>query len=104
MNTVSKRNRNEESTKELARMLSIAGDATRLSILCFMFEKEEACVSEVADAIDSSVATASYHLNKMADNDFFTRHRDGNAICYRIVESDFIHKLRPLICWNYSET
>jgi len=52
---------------ELARKLSMAGDSTRLKILVLMFDWEKGCVSSVAEAIDTSVATASYHLNLMVN-------------------------------------
>jgi len=83
--------------EELARKLSIAGDSTRLQILVLMFDWEKGCVSSVAEAIDTSVATASYHLNLMADNGFLTRNRDGQTICYELKDSKFITCLEKLV-------
>lgn len=98
MTTNLQHKRTDKETRQLARMLSIAGDPTRLDILCFLFEELEACVSEIAEEVDISVASASYHLNKMADNDLLIRERDGNAICYCLAETSFIKKLEELIC------
>jgi ArsR family transcriptional regulator len=82
---------------QLARQLSLAGDPTRLQILSVMFDWGESCVSTVADELDISVAAASYHLNLMADNGYFTRHRDGQRICYRLEDNEFISCLRILV-------
>lgn len=102
MSHITQRTRDEKKTKKLARMLSIAGDATRLSILCFLFQSDnEACVSEIANASEISIATASYHLNKMADNDLLNRNRHGNTICYTPKDSEFVSRLENIICWDY---
>ena len=82
---------------ELARKLSIAGDSTRLKILVLMFDWKQGCVSSVAEATETSVATASYHLNLMADNGFFRRNRDGQTICYQLVDSTFIACLEKMV-------
>lgn len=81
----------------LARKLSLAGDPTRLAILEVMFDWEQACVSSIAEAVGISVATASYHLNLMADNGYFTRQRDGQSICYELNGTEFIQCLKTLI-------
>lgn len=84
--------------KKLAGQLSVAGDATRLKILCFLFGNQEACVSEIAKAIEVSVPTTSYHLNKMADKNLLSRHKKGNSVCYRIMETDFMAKIEHIVC------
>lgn len=84
------------TTQELARKLSIAGDPTRLTILKLMFSWGEGCVSAIAEAADVSVATASYHLNLMADNGYFERERDGQSICYKLCDTEFIRCLKKL--------
>lgn len=86
--------------QELARKLSIAGDPTRLQILKVMFDWQEGCVSAVAEEVDISVATASYHLNHMADNEYLTRKRDGQSICYQLNENKFVTCLQKLLETN----
>lgn len=90
--------------QQLARKLSIAGDPTRLQILQLMFEWEEGCVSSIAEEIDVSVATASYHLNHMADNGYFTRKRDGQSICYQLKKNKFVTCLQKLLAANLSSS
>jgi ArsR family transcriptional regulator, lead/cadmium/zinc/bismuth-responsive transcriptional repressor len=81
-----------------ARLLAIAGDQTRIRILCFMFENKKACVSDIAEALAMSISSISHHLRIMRDNGLFTTERIGNMICYILAENDFTGKLKKLIC------
>jgi predicted transcriptional regulator len=90
----------EYDYETLARMLSLAGDSTRLQILELLFSWQEGCVSSIADELDISVATASYHLNHMADNGYFSRDRDGQKVCYVLENNDFVACLQELLDKN----
>lgn len=86
-----------ELTKK-ARFLAIAGDATRIRILCYMFANKKACVSDIAEALDMSISSISHHLQIMRDNGFFETERMGNMICYILVKNQYIKKLEQIIC------
>jgi DNA-binding transcriptional ArsR family regulator len=88
---------NDTDCRQLARKLSIASDPTRLKILQLMLDWQKGCVSSIADSTDISVATASYHLNHMADNDYFTRERDGQSVCYHLNDNKYVACLRKLL-------
>lgn len=88
---------NEELIKK-ARLLELAGDPTRIRLLCFMFEYKKACVSDIAESLDMSLASISHHLQVMKDNGFFTTERMGQNICYILVENDFMTQLKKVIC------
>ena len=81
-----------------ARMISLAGDPTRMKILCFMFANKSACVSEIAEAVGMSIQCVSHHLQLMRDNGFFQTKRDGNKICYSVSSTDFTKHLKKLVC------
>lgn len=81
-----------------ARMLELAGDPTRIRILCFMFRYRKACVTDIAENLDMSIASISHHLQIMKDNGYFATERMGNNICYILLENDFIAKLEKIIC------
>ena len=88
-------------TKDLerrARLLSMAGDETRIRILCLMYEYKKACVSDIASALDMSIAAVSHHLQLMKENNLFTTERIGNSICYILVDDDFTKKLKSIVC------
>ena len=72
-----------------ARLLALAGDETRIRILCFMFEYGEACVSDIAESLGASINTVSHHLRMMKDNGMFTSERMGINICYKLARDEF---------------
>ena len=42
---------------ELAKLLKITGDESRLKILCVIFDKNKICVSDIASDVNMSIAT-----------------------------------------------
>lgn len=85
-------------TVKLARLLALAGDPTRLRILCFMFQYGEACVSDIAESLDMNITAVSHHLQVMRDNGYFETERQGNMICYTLKEDRFTKDLKKLVC------
>ena len=81
-----------------AKILSLAGDPTRLRILCLMFAYKKSCVGDIAESLGESVANISQHLQTMKDNGFFITERKGNNICYQLVSDEIIQRLHPLVC------
>lgn len=86
-----------ELTKR-ARLLSLAGDETRIRIFCFLFEYGEGCVSDIAESLDISVNTTSHHLRIMKDVGLLTSERMGVNICYKLVRDEFVNNLEKAIC------
>lgn len=81
-----------------ARLLSIAGDETRIRIFCFLFEYGEGCVSDIAESIGAQLNTVSHHLRMMKDTGLVTSERMGVQICYRLVHDKFMDNLEKAIC------
>ena len=81
-----------------ARLLELAGDPTRIRILCFMFKYKKGCVSDIAKSLDTSIANISQHLQIMKDNGFFATERMGQNICYILNKSKFNNELKKIIC------
>lgn len=81
-----------------SRLVLLAGDETRLRILCFMSKYSKACVSDIAENLDMSLAAISHHLRIMRDNGFFVTERMGNNICYTLVKNNFTRRLQKVIC------
>ena len=80
-----------------ARLLGIAGDPTRLRILCFMFKYKAATVTDIAESLGVTVACLSHHLQMMKDNGYFTTTRIGKTIRYELVDSDFTKELAKVV-------
>ncbi|MBI4049645.1 MAG: winged helix-turn-helix transcriptional regulator [Candidatus Doudnabacteria bacterium] len=81
-----------------ARLLELAGDPTRIRILCLMFQYRKACVSDIAQSLGMSLASVSHHLQMMRDNGLLTSERLGNNICYILAENEFARQLKRIIC------
>lgn len=88
---------NQELTKR-ARLLALAGDETRIRILCFMFEYGEACVSDIAESLDMNINTISHHLRMMKDVGLFVSERMGVNVCYKLIRDEFVDNLEKAIC------
>lgn len=88
----------DQNITKRARLLGLAGDETRIRILCFMFEYGEACVSDIAESLDMNINTISHHLRMMKDNGMFTSERMGTNICYKLVRDEFVNNLEKVIC------
>ncbi len=81
-----------------ARLLAIAGDPTRIRILCFMFENKKACVSDISESVGMTISAVSHHLQIMRDNGLFETEREGNMICYILVKNAYVKHLENIIC------
>lgn len=71
---------------ELSQTLRVIADPTRLQLLSMMHgsESKEACVTDLAEALDLSAATISHHLSLMHDGGLLTRERRGRQVWYSI--------------------
>ncbi len=85
-------------TEKLARLLALAGDPTRLRILCLMYEQDEACVTQISESLGMTIANISQHLQLMRDNGLCEAERRGNTICYRLIKNEFTDQLKVIVC------
>lgn len=81
-----------------ARLLSLAGDETRIRIFCFLFEYGEGCVSDIAESLGTSINTVSHHLRMMKDVGLVESERMGVNICYKLIRDEFAKNLEKVIC------
>ncbi len=88
---------NAELTKR-ARLLSLAGDETRIRVFCFMFEYGEACVSDIAESLGVPINTVSHHLRMMKDVGLLMSERMGTNICYKLIRDEFVNNLEKTVC------
>lgn len=89
---------NKIHVQKIARLLSVAGDASRLKILCSIFKSREACVSEIALDVKMSVACVSHHLQVLTEEGILSSRRKGKYILYFLTDSNFVKDLRGLVC------
>lgn len=82
-----------------ARLLQLAGDETRLRILCVLFRRRSPCVSDIAAELDMSIASISHHLRLLEDNGVLTSQRDGKHICYSFKATPLLKQIEKFICY-----
>ncbi len=83
---------------ELAKLMRIAGDESRLKILCVIFGKKKVCVSDIAKELGMSIATVSHHLQVMSRKGLLTPIREGKRICYELPKDPFVEDLKKFVC------
>ena len=91
---------NQKNIENLAKKILVAGDASRLKILCVIFDNKRVCVSEIAKKLKMSVAIVSHHLKSLSKAGFLEPNRDGKQICYTLLSSKFNSDLKDFICRN----
>ncbi|MCD8509156.1 MAG: metalloregulator ArsR/SmtB family transcription factor [Bacillus sp. (in: Bacteria)] len=69
------------STTEIFKLLA---DETRLKIAYALTLEEELCVCDVANIIQSSTATASYHLRLLKKQRLADSRKEGKLVFYRL--------------------
>jgi DNA-binding transcriptional ArsR family regulator len=83
--------------EDVARRFALLGDPTRLKIVRALHEGGELTVGEIAGAAGTSVANTSQHLQRLATGGIVGRRRDGQAVCYRIID-ETIEQLCAIVC------
>jgi DNA-binding transcriptional ArsR family regulator len=83
---------------DLAKLMRIAGDKSRLNILCVLFSNKKVCVSDIAKDLDMSVATASHHLRVMSKEKLVIPVREGKRVCYALPQKPFAQDLKKFVC------
>jgi DNA-binding transcriptional ArsR family regulator len=87
-----------ETDKNLARKFQVMSDPKRLQILCYIFNSNNKCVSDIAGELGMSVAITSHHLKSLARAGFLEPVRNGKHICYKLSKSKITHDLKKFVC------
>lgn len=75
-----------EEAVQLMRLFKIFANDNRLRLLHVLVQQEEACVGELAKAIEMKPQAVSNQLQKLADRGILASRRTGTKIYYRIVD------------------
>ncbi len=76
----------EEQAAALMRLFKVFANDTRLRLLHALVREGELCVSELADVLDMKPQAVSNQLQRLVDRGILGARRDGNNICYRVVD------------------
>jgi len=82
--------------EKVAKVLNLAGNEVRLSILFLIYNEGEMCPCDLSDVLDMSVPAVSQHLRKMKDGGLIKDNKVGQTIFYKLVEEN-ISILLPML-------
>src|SRR5437899_9396403 len=87
----------DHEIEEVARSFALLADPTRLRILSYLLEADEASPTEVAVAIGLGRTNVSQHLSRLLAAGMVGRRRDGQAFQYRVVD-ETLKQICQLVC------
>jgi DNA-binding transcriptional ArsR family regulator len=84
--------------KDFVHLMSILGDNTRYKMFKIMLQKQELCVSEMADELGVSNSAISQHFRLFEMAGMVIKKREGQKICHVLnSENDMLVKLSKII-------
>jgi len=75
-----------EQAKELMRLFKVFANDTRLRLLHALVREDEMCVGDLAAAVGMKPQAVSNQLQRLVDRGILGSRREGNHICYRVVD------------------
>lgn len=84
-----------EETSELFKALS---HPIRLKIVCGLIKKNECNVSKMVEHLNLSQPLISQHLTILKNAGIIQGYRDGNQICYKVINDEVRKILKALEC------
>ena len=72
----------KEKVQKSLRILSKFTDSKQINIIFYLLAVEELCVCDIACLLNLSMASASHHLRKLANQNILDTRREGKIIYY----------------------
>ncbi|MCG9966791.1 metalloregulator ArsR/SmtB family transcription factor [Pelotomaculum terephthalicicum JT] len=82
----------------VAAAFKALADDTRVKVI-FALSKAELCVCDVAALLNSSKATASYHLRLLHHLGIAKYRKDGKMVCYRLANTNIGNLMREILSY-----
>lgn len=76
----------ENDLADLAELFKVFGDTTRIRILFVLF-KSEACVCDIAEALNMTQSAISHQLKILKQSKLVKSRRDGKSVFYSLADS-----------------
>ena len=83
-------------TKQMTKLLALAGNQVRLHILYLLYREQQMCPCDLSDVLGMNVSPISQHLRKLKDAGMVVDKKVGQTIFYSLDE-DVVKSLLPLI-------
>lgn len=81
----------------VARRFRALSDPTRLRILDYLRNRDEASVGEITETLGASQQNVSKHLSALLAEGFVARRKEGTSSLYRIADPG-VHELCDGVC------
>lgn len=85
-----------DDLENLADLLTLAGNETRLKILFLLAQEPELCVCDMADISGMTVSSISHQLSKLRAQGLLGKRRNRQTIFYRLLDTPFVALLKQL--------
>jgi len=82
--------------EKIGKVLNLAGNEVRLSILFLIYNEGEMCPCDLSDVLNMSVPAISQHLRKMKDGGLIKDNKIGQTIFYRLIDEN-VSILYPML-------
>jgi DNA-binding transcriptional ArsR family regulator len=76
---------------DTAQLFKALADPTRLKIAYALIQEDELCVCDVANIIDSTIATASHHLRLLRNMGLAKYRKEGKLVFYSLDDDHVKH-------------
>ncbi len=73
-----------QSCEDFAKTFSALGDKTRFRLFQLLSEKQQICVSQLAEELSITPACVSQHMKILTEAELVSRVREGQRVCYEI--------------------
>lgn len=99
-----KQNRGGQTVGAGVLLFKLLADPTRLKILSFLMKRPEgACVYEIAEEVGVSHSAASHQLSGLEARGVLVCFREGQQVCYEVVDSSLSKNIKKAITLFYHE-
>jgi ArsR family transcriptional regulator, virulence genes transcriptional regulator len=87
----------EHNAHKAETLLALLANRRRLVILCYLLERGEMAVNEIARHVDLSQSALSQHLALMRDSKIVSTRREGTAIFYTLSDKRVLPLIHALV-------
>lgn len=81
---------------EIAELLSLIGNDTRIKIIYLLDSADELCVCDISDVLGISVSAISHQLRKLKDRNLVVSRKDAPTIYYSLSDSPVLHQITDI--------
>ena len=85
----------DNSVRQLAGSLDLAGNEVRLKILFLLQEEGQLCPCDLSDILGMNISAVSQHLRKMKDGKIITAKKTGQTVFYSMTD-EYANIFRPI--------